>query len=148
MQRQTDMTVEQISVFVENKAGQLDDVTRVLESAGINIRALSLADTTDFGVLRLMADDTVRAREELQKAGFTVGSTPVVAVEVADRPGGLSHVLGILSKCGINVEYLYAYTQRDSAQATLVFRFDRNGEAVRILREAGIHVLGPEDIGG
>ncbi len=140
------MTVEQISVFVENRSGQLGDVTRVLEEADVNIRALSLSDTTDFGVLRLMADDTQKAREALSKAGFTVGSTPVVAVDVADRPGGLGHVLGVLSEHGINVEYLYAYTQRESTRATIIFRFDRTEEAVQALLARGIRVLGPDDI--
>ncbi|WP_446423954.1 ACT domain-containing protein [Mailhella sp.] len=141
------MTVEQISVFVQNKTGQLGDVTRVLEAAGINIRALSLTDTADFGVLRLMADDTARAGQVLREAGFTVGSTPVVAVEVDDTPGGLGHVLALLSQNCINVEYLYAYTQRDSAKATLIFRFDRNAEAVDLLRSSGVRVLGPDEIG-
>ena len=141
------MTVEQISVFVENRSGQLGDVTRVLEEAEVNIRALSLSDTTDFGVLRLMADDTQKAREALVNAGFTVGSTPVVAVDVADRPGGLGHVLGVLSEQGINVEYLYAYTQRESTRATIIFRFDRTDEAVKTLLARGIRVLGPDEIG-
>lgn len=140
------MTVEQISVFVENRSGQLGDVTRVLEEANINIRALSLSDTTDFGVLRLMADDTENARNVLSRAGFTVGSTPVVAVDVADRPGGLGRVLAVLSEHGINVEYLYAYTQRESTRATIIFRFDRTEEAVNVLQQRGIRVLGPEDI--
>lgn len=141
------MTVEQISVFVENKSGRLGDVTRVLQDAEINIRALSLSDTTDFGVLRLMADDTARARTELQKAGFTVGSTPVVAVEVPDAPGGLGYVLGVLSEHGINVEYLYAYTQRECVRATIIFRFDRTEEAIEVLQARGIRVLGPDEIG-
>ncbi|HJD97636.1 ACT domain-containing protein [Mailhella massiliensis] len=141
------MTVEQISVFVENRSGQLGDVTRVLEEAEVNIRALSLSDTADFGVLRLMADDTQKARDALVKAGFTVGSTPVVAVEVADRPGGLGHVLGVLSEQGINVEYLYAYTQRESTRATIIFRFDRTDEAVKALLDRGFRVLGPDEIG-
>ena len=140
------MTVEQISVFVENRSGQLGDVTRVLEKANINIRALSLSDTTDFGVLRLMADDTEKAREALAGAGFTVGTTPVVAVDVADTPGGLGRVLGVLSEHGINVEYLYAYTQRESTRATIIFRFDRTEEAVQVLLDRGIRVLGPKDI--
>ena len=140
------MTVEQISVFVENRSGQLGDVTRVLEEANINIRALSLSDTTDFGVLRLMADDTEKARNVLSRAGFTVGSTPVVAVDVADRPGGLGRVLAVLSEHGINVEYLYAYTQRESTRATIIFRFDRTEESVNVLQQRGIRVLGPEDI--
>ena len=137
------MTVEQISVFVENRSGQLGDVTRVLEAAGINIRALSLSDTTDFGVLRLMADDTQKA---LAAAGFTVGSTPVVAVDVEDTPGGLGRVLRVLSEHGINVEYLYAYTQRESTRATIIFRFDRTEEAVNVLQQRGIRVLGPDEI--
>ena len=140
------MTVEQISVFVENRSGQLGDVTRVLEEANINIRALSLSDTTDFGVLRLMADNTEKAREALFRAGFTVGTTPVVAVDVADTPGGLGRVLAVLSEHGINVEYLYAYTQRESTRATIIFRFDRTEEAVNVLQQRGIRVLGPEDI--
>ena len=142
------MTVEQISVFVENRSGQLGDVTRVLENANINIRALSLSDTTDFGVLRLMADNTEKARDALAEAGFTVGTTPVVAVDVADTPGGLGRVLSVLSEHGINVEYLYAYTQRESTRATIIFRFDRTDEAVNVLRARGIRVLGPEDIAG
>lgn len=140
------MTVEQISVFVENRSGQLGDVTRVLEKAGINIRALSLSDTTDFGVLRLMADDTEKARDALAAAGFTVGTTPVVAVDVADEPGGLGRVLSVLSEHGINVEYLYAYTQRESTRATIIFRFDCTEEAVNVLEGRGFRVLGPKDI--
>lgn len=140
------MTVEQISVFVENRSGQLGDVTRVLEKAGINIRALSLSDTTDFGVLRLMADDTEKARDALAAAGFTVGTTPVVAVDVADEPGGLGRVLSVLSEHGINVEYLYAYTQQESTRATIIFRFDRTEEAVNVLESRGFRVLGPKDI--
>ena len=140
------MTVEQISVFVENRSGQLGDVTRVLEKAGINIRALSLSDTTDFGVLRLMADDTEKARDALAAAGFTVGTTPVVAVDVADEPGGRGRVLSVLSEHGINVEYLYAYTQQESTRATIIFRFDRTEEAVNVLESRGFRVLGPKDI--
>ena len=140
------MTVEQISVFVANRSGQLGDVTRVLEKADINIRALSLSDTTDFGVLRLMADNTEKAREALSGAGFTVGTTHVVAVDVADTPGGLGRVLEVLSEHGINVEYLYAYTQRESTRATIIFRFDRTEEAVNVLLSRGFRVLGPKDI--
>src|SRR5665647_2436632 len=94
------MKVEQISVFLENKAGRLAEVTRVLGEAGINIRALSLADTTDFGILRLIVDQYDRAREVLKDKGFTVGKTEVVAVEVPDRPGGLGLVLQILATSG------------------------------------------------
>lgn len=140
------MTVEQISVFVENRSGQLGDVAHALRDAGVNIRAMSLSDTADFGVLRLMADDTAKARDVLQRKGFTVGTTPVVAVEVPDRPGGLADILEIMATRRINVEYLYAYTQRDSSRATLVFRFDRNAEALAALREEGCKVLSAEEL--
>ena len=93
------MRVEQISVFLENKAGRLAEVTRVLSEAGVNIRALSLADTSDFGILRLIVNDNDKAKATLKEHGFTVGKTDVVAVEVADRPGGLALILGILSLC-------------------------------------------------
>ena len=98
------MTVDQISVFVQNRSGQLGDVTAVLRKNSINIRAMSLADTSDFGVLRLMVDDTEKAAAALRAAGFTVGITPVLAVEVEDRPGGLAALLELLAQQAINVE--------------------------------------------
>ncbi len=105
------MKVEQISVFLENKAGRLAEVTRSLGEAGINIRALSLADTTDFGILRLIVDNYDAAREMLKSKGFTVGKTEVVAIEVPDHPGGLAQVLNTLAQANINVEYMYAFVQ-------------------------------------
>ncbi|MBP3731275.1 MAG: ACT domain-containing protein [Mailhella sp.] len=141
------MTVDQISVFVQNRAGQLGDVTRALRDAQVNIRAMSLSDTTDFGVLRLMVDNAVRAQSALQAAGFTAGTTPVIAAELPDRPGGLDGVLALLAGKGINVEYLYGYTQRSSSEATLVFRFDRMDEAENLLKENGIRVLSAADLG-
>ena len=118
------MKVEQISIFLENKAGRLAEVTRVLSEAGINIRALSLADTADFGILRLIVDDNEKAKAVLKKSGFTVGKTDVVAVEVEDRPGGLSRILDILSKENVNVEYMYAFVQRSGDNAIMLFRFE------------------------
>ena len=118
------MTVEQISVFVENRSGQLGDVTRVLEKANINIRALSLSDTTDFGVLRLMADDTEKAREALAGAGFTVGSTPVVAVDVADTPGGLGRVLGVLSEHQRDIKIFHDSAVKYRFKDQIVFHLD------------------------
>jgi hypothetical protein len=106
------MKVEQISIFLENKAGRLAEVTRILGEGGINIRALSLADTSDFGILRLIVNDHEKAKKILKEHGFTVGRTEVVAVEVEDRPGGLSSILQILYEAGINVEYMYAFVQQ------------------------------------
>lgn len=135
------MRVEQISVFLENKAGRLAEVTRVLSEAGVNIRALSLADTSDFGILRLIVNDNDKAKATLKEHGFTVGKTDVVAVEVADRPGGLALILGILSQQEINVEYMYAFVQHSGKDAVMVFRFDDIDAAVKLLQENNVKVL-------
>ena len=140
------MKVEQISVFLENKAGRLAEVTRVLGEAGINIRALSLADTTDFGILRLIVDQYTRAREVLKGKGFTVGMTEVVAVEVPDRPGGLGLVLQILAKAGVNVEYMCAFVQHSGKNAVIIFRFDNLEQAIELLQKEGIHIYKGEEV--
>jgi hypothetical protein len=135
------MQVEQISVFLENRAGRLADITRVLGEAGVNIRALSLADTSDFGILRLIVSDNDKAKAVLKENGFTVGKTSVVAVEVEDRPGGLSRILDILSKENINVEYMYAFVQHTGKNAVIIFRFDDIDAAVKLLLNNNIKVL-------
>lgn len=140
------MRVEQISIFLENKAGRLAEVSRILAEAGINIRALSLADTSDFGILRLIVNQTAKAKEVLKEHGFTVGKTDVVAVEVADRPGGLHNILDILYKSNVNVEYMYAFVQQSGSNAVIIFRFDNLDEAVRLLQENGIKVIKGEDL--
>jgi hypothetical protein len=135
------MKVEQISIFLENKSGRLAEVTRVLAAAGVNIRALSLADTADFGILRLIVDQNDRAKQALKESGFTVGKTEVVALEVLDRPGGLAQILGTLEAAGINVEYMYAFVQRSGDNAILIFRFDEPDKAIQALTQAGVRVL-------
>jgi hypothetical protein len=140
------MKVEQISVFLENKAGRLAEVTRILGEAGINIRALSLADTTDFGILRLIVDRYDQAREILKGKGFTVGKTEVVAAEVPDRPGGLASVLQVLAQAGINVEYMYAFVQHSGKNAVIIFRFDELEEAIHLLQKEGIHIYTGEEV--
>jgi hypothetical protein len=135
------MKVEQISIFLENKSGRLADVARVLATAGVNIRALSLADTADFGILRLIVDQNDRAKHALKENGFTVGKTEVIAVEVPDRPGGLAQILRTLDAAGINVEYMYAFVQRSGDNAILIFRFDELDAAIRTLTQGGIRVL-------
>lgn len=142
------MKVEQLSVFLENKAGRLAEVTRALAGAGINIRALSLADTSDFGILRLIVDDTDKAKTILKDAGFTVGCTSVVAVEVDDRPGGLDHILHSISGEGVNVEYMYAFVQKGGSSATLIFRFDLTDKAITVLTSKGIPIIPAERING
>ena len=135
------MTVEQISIFLENKAGRLAEVTHHLAQAGINIRALSLADTSDFGILRLLVDDHEKAKDALKDKGFTVGRTAVVAVEVPDRPGGLDDILQLLSEHSINVEYMYAFVRQNCNNAVLVFRFDRSDDAVAVLQKGSFKVI-------
>ncbi|MBP8644753.1 MAG: ACT domain-containing protein [Syntrophobacteraceae bacterium] len=138
------MRMEQISVFLENKTGRLAEVTRILKEAGVNIRALSLADTSDFGILRLIVNDNNKAKEALKTHGFTVGKTDVVAVEVEDRPGGLHRILEVLSRADVNVEYMYAFVQQSGSNAVIIFRFDNLEEAVKVLTEQGVTVVEPE----
>ena len=135
------MKVEQISVFLENKSGRIAEVTGILAESGINIRALSLADTSDFGVLRMIVDNNQKAEEALKQHLFTVGKTFVVAVEVEDKPGGLYKILSILHKVNINVEYMYAFVQPNSSNAVMIFRFEKLDEAVRVLQENGVVVI-------
>jgi len=135
------MKVEQISIFIENKSGRLAMVSRILSESGINIRALSLADTSDFGILRLIVNNVEKARSVLKEYGFTVNKTEVVAVEVPDRPGGLSHILNVLDSEQINVEYMYAFGERSGGNAVIVFRFDDTDKAIETLTGSGVHIL-------
>jgi len=140
------MKVEQISIFLENKSGRLAEVAGVLAATGVNIRALSLADTTDFGILRLIVDQNDRAKKALKESGFTVGKTEVIAVEVPDRPGGLAQILRALDAAAINVEYMYAFVQRSGDNAILIFRFDDLDNAIQVLTQGGIRVLKGQEV--
>lgn len=140
------MKLEQISIFLENKSGRLADVTEALAKGNINIRALSLADTADFGILRLIVNDTEKAKQILKDNDFTVGKTEVVAVEVPDRPGGMAGILKILQSGKINVEYMYAFVRKGGADAVIIFRFDDIDRAIGALQKSGVKVLKGEDI--
>ena len=140
------MKVEQISIFIENKSGRLAEVTHVLGTAGVNIRALSLADTSDFGILRLIVDKTYQAKSALKAGGFTVSKTEVVAVEVPDRPLGLYGILEVLDRGKVNVEYMYAFVERCGGNAVIIFRFDNPEEAIRVLTANGVGVLAGERV--
>jgi len=140
------MKVEQISVFLENKSGRLAEVTNILSRAGVNIRALSLADTADFGILRLIVNQGDLAKQVMKENGFTVGKTEVVALEVPDRTGGLAEILKILHEAGINVEYMYAFVQRSGDNAVIIFRFDELDKAISVLTSAGVRVLRGEEV--
>lgn len=139
------MKVIQISIFLENTGGRIAEATSILAEAGINIRAMSLADTTDFGVLRLIVSDVDKAEKALKDQGFAVGKTNVVAVQVEDKPGGLNRILQVLAKSEINVEYIYAFL-RDKDHAVMIFRFDNTDNALKILKENNIKVFKGEDI--
>ena len=138
------IVVDQLSIFLENQTGGLADVVDVLARAQVDLRALSLADETDFGILRLIVNDPDRATAALREGGFTVRKTPVVAVEIPDRPGGLAAILNALR--GIAVEYMYAFVRKSGEQALVVFRFDDTEAAVATLRRAGARLLDAEEI--
>ena len=140
------MKIKQISVFLENKSGRLAKVTRVLGENSINIRALSIADTTDFGILRLIVNDPDKAYTAMKEAGFSVNVTDVIAVEIPDLPGGLAGPLENLRESGINIEYLYAFLTRASEAALVVFRVEQIDEAITVLQEKGIKILGGSEV--
>jgi len=127
------MKVEQISVFLENKPGTLVHATRVLKDNNINIRTLSMAETADFGILRLIVNDVEKANKVLKDSGFRVSKTPVVAVEVPDKPGGLNSIMEVVAQEGINVEYLYAFVEKSGQNAVIIFRFDAPEKAIEAL---------------
>jgi len=140
------LKVQQISVFLENKSGRLAELTNVLGKAAINIRALSIADTSDFGILRLIVNKPEEAFRILKDDGFSVSITDVIAVEVQDEPGGLAKVLGILQSAGINIEYLYAFLEKSSNDALVVFRVEQVDEAVELLAKRSVNVLRGSDV--
>jgi hypothetical protein len=138
--------VQQISIFVENKSGRLAEVTDILAKNAINIRALSLADTADFGILRLIVNDLEKTVTLLKDNGFTVSKNEVVAVVVPDRPGGLASILGALQGKGVNVEYMYAFVQKNEGNAVLIFRFDELEKAITTLQAAGVRMLTGDEV--
>jgi hypothetical protein len=138
------MSVKQISVFLENKKGRLAEVTRTLSHEKINIRALSLADTADFGVLRIIVDNPDRSLAILKSHGFVAQVTEVVAVEVEDRPGGLARILEVLDEDNVNVEYMYAYVEKKSDNAIVICRIDDRERAHQVLEKHGIATLNAE----
>jgi hypothetical protein len=140
------MKITQLSVFAENKPGQLIAPCRVLAEAGVNIRALSLADTQRFGILRLIVNDSVEARQALELAGFLVKSTEVVAIEVPDRPGGMAEILTVLEKSSVNIEYMYAFPFERGQNAVVIFRFDDPDAAIACLQKAGISLVAKQEL--
>ena len=140
------MLIKQLSIFVENQSGRLAEITSVMADAGIDIRAASIADTTDFGILRLIVDDPDKACEALKAAGLTVSLTNVIAVGIKDEPGGLSDAVKILSNSGISIEYMYGFVSRDSDYAYIVLRVEDNEKAVDALLKNNVKILSSKDM--
>jgi len=142
------MTVEQLSVFLENKPGKLVEALEALSESEIDLRALSLADTSDFGILRLIVDKPGKALETLQETGFVVRSSEVIPVAVGDRPGGLAAVLRILANAGVDVEYTYAFVAHSRDNAYVILRVDDNVAAVEVLKSNGVTLLTAGEVYG
>jgi len=141
------MKIKQLSIFLENKPGALSAPCRLLAKADINIQTCSLADTREFGILRLIVEDTDKAKRLLQRNGFAVKVTDVIALEVKDEPGGLAAILDALEGTGINVEYAYSLTGRTrSGHALLLFRFSDPNAALSVLKDRKINTVGSEEL--
>lgn len=138
--------VKQLTVFLENSPGRLARLTRALGDAGVNMRALMIADTAEFGVVRIICDRPDVAKSSLEEAGFSVSVTDVIAVAVPDRPGGLADILEVLGAEDLNVEYAYCFVEPGGSTAVDVFRVERVADAMRVLGDAGIRVLRAEEI--
>ncbi len=135
------MAIRQISVFVENKPGRLAEITGVLAEGGVSIRAFSIADTTDFGILRLIVSDTERAAEVLKTAGVAVSITEVVGISIPDVTGAFAKVVKVLADAGENVEYAYAFLTPEAGHAYVIVRVDDNGKAIEVLKKNDIAVI-------
>ncbi len=135
------MSVKQISVFVENKQGGLYEVTSVLNKANVDIRALSIADTTDYGILRLIVSNHEKALEALKADGIIASVTDVLGIEVSDTPGGFSEAVKVLSDADITIEYAYAFITRHEGSACVIIRVEDNAKAANILGKAGISLI-------
>ena len=135
------MTAKQISVFLENKPGQLTEFTKLLNQNQIDMRALSVADAQDFGILRIIVDDSYKTACVLKDAGYVFSITPVLAVEIPDQPGSLVQVLEVLAQSGVNLEYTYAFITRRKDRAYMIFRVADNERAIDVLTRNGIKLI-------
>lgn len=140
------MVIQQLSVFLENKAGTIVPVAKILSDNGIDMRAMSIADTSDFGILRIIVDDPEKTKQVLAKEHYIYSVTPVLAVEVEDHPGSLVRILNVLSDAEINLEYAYAFITRKTDSAYMIFRVDDPERTVGILQEAGISMASQEEL--
>lgn len=140
------MKIKQVSVFLENKRGRLYEALSAIAKEGINIRALSIADTSEFGILRMIVTDPDKAKEVLEKNEFTVKLTNVVAIAVKDKPGGLAEALKYIYDANINIEYIYAFVEKSGEKAVVVLRTENLDKTISILQQSGITLLSWEDV--
>lgn len=140
------MKIKQLSIFLQNKEGSLYDALEILTKADINIKALSLADTSDFGILRVVIDEPEKGLEVLEKNNFLVKLTDIIAIEMNDSPGGLSSVLGIIKENNINLEYLYAFTHNKTDKAILLLHTDNLDELIKVLKKENLIIVPPEEV--
>ena len=140
------MSIKQISIFVENKSGRLAEITAAIAAAGIDIRALSIADTTNFGILRLIVDKPDEAEAALKAAGLTVSLTNGIAIGIPDQPGGFAAAMKALADAAIDVEYMYAFISRDEGRACVILRVENNDAAIAALQKNGVEILDSDRI--
>ena len=140
------MLIDQLSIFIENRQGRLEEITKLLAGGGIDIRALSIADTTDFGILRLIVNQPEDAKRILAENGVTVSITKVLGIALPDQPGGLNRAVGVLSKAGIVIEYMYAFLNPKKDAAFVIIRVGDNEKAIEVLMDGGIDFVSADDI--
>jgi len=140
------MTINQLSVFVENRSGTIYEIIETLGRAGVNIRTMSIADTKDFGIMRLIVNDIESAKKALSENGYVFSETPVIAAAVFDHPGALTDIMKLLSDNEINIEYMYAFVTIKKQHAYAVIRVEDTEKTEKILTENGIRLLTKEDI--
>ena len=140
------MFIKQLSIFVENTPGRMLSIIRSLEEQKIDIRALSLSDTSDFGILRLIVSDPEKACAALREKGSTVRLTEVLGIGIADQPGGLGQAIQLLSEQQVNIEYMYAFTSPFNNNAYVILRVEDNEQAASVLKDGGVEMLSPEDV--
>ena len=140
------MKLKQISIFLENRKGRLWKAVNILSNAKINIRALSIADTSEFGILRIIVPEPAEAKKILEESDFVVKVSDVIAVGVSDEPGGLDDILTVLNNADINVEYLYAFTEKKREKAIVVLRTEDIDAGIKVLEDGGVPILSPEEV--
>ena len=138
--------LKQLSIFLENKEGRMLNTLDIIEELDINIRALSIADTSEFGILRVIVTDPLKVKEELEKRDFIVKLTDVIPVAISDEPGGLNKILRLLSDNNINLEYLYAFVEQQTYEAIVILRLDDMDEGLNILKKGNAKIICPDDI--